>query len=214
MAKRFFRGDNMRVYIPDNVSNVGKGVFQGCSSLEKIEVSTDNSTYISINGDLYSRDGKTLIKYVDDKDRTSFVVPDGVTTINEYAFYGSKSLVSVTIGDNVSTIGMRAFAWCDSLESIVVGKGITTIGDYAFEYCKNLVDIKFNATDCENFGSNNNVFAYAGTNSDGISVKFGVNVKNIPAYLFYPRSGKPEITEVIFEDVEKPKKKNKKIRRI
>ena len=46
------------------------------------------------------------------------VIPDSVTTIEEYAFMSCDALTSVTIGNSVTTIGVGAFWGCDSLTSV------------------------------------------------------------------------------------------------
>ena len=49
---------------------------------------------------------------------TSITIPNSVTSIGEYAFYGCSSLTSVTIPNSVTSIGDAAFAKCGNLENI------------------------------------------------------------------------------------------------
>jgi hypothetical protein len=49
-----------------------------------------------------------------------FIIPDGVTIIEDYAFAFCTGLISVTIPDSVMSIGMNAFLGCSGLTSIVV----------------------------------------------------------------------------------------------
>ena len=48
------------------------------------------------------------------------VIEDGVTSIDEYAFYDCSSLESVTIPDSVTSIGSYAFEDCTSLEKVTI----------------------------------------------------------------------------------------------
>ena len=48
------------------------------------------------------------------------IIPDGVTTISNYAFYGCSGLTSITIPNSVAKIGMYAFSGCDGLQSVTV----------------------------------------------------------------------------------------------
>ena len=48
--------------------------------------------------------------YIDGQLVTDLVIPDSVTEINAYAFYGCTGLTSVVIPDSVTSIGSYAFA--------------------------------------------------------------------------------------------------------
>ena len=50
---------------------------------------------------------------------TSVVIPDSVTSIDDYTFYDCKSLTSVVIGDSVTSIGAEAFYDCYKLVEVV-----------------------------------------------------------------------------------------------
>lgn len=126
------------VIIPDSVTNIGSEAFKYCISLTSITVGKNNKNYKSVDGNLYSGDGKTLILYTVGKVYASFTVPDGVTSISDSAFEYCKSLKSVTIPDSVTNIGSEAFFSCESLTSIVIPDSVTSIGDSAFHYCISL----------------------------------------------------------------------------
>ena len=50
-----------------------------------------------------------LKKYTEERGVTEVVIPDGVTSIGNWAFIGCSSLTSVTIPDSVTSIGDSAF---------------------------------------------------------------------------------------------------------
>lgn len=56
-----------KVYIGADVVSIGKLAFGGCTSLEGFVVSTDNEYFMSIDGDLYLKDGETLIQKAEGK---------------------------------------------------------------------------------------------------------------------------------------------------
>ena len=133
------------VVIPASVTLIDYEAFRSCDSLTNIEVRADNTAYQSIDGNLYTKDGTTLIQYTIGKTATSFTIPDSVTSIDEYAFSGCSSLTSVVIPDSVTSIGSRTFYRCSSLTNVVIGNGVTSIGMYVFDDCDSLTSIEVSA---------------------------------------------------------------------
>ena len=137
------------VTIPDSVTFIGECVFDSCSGLVEINVDENNPYYISIDGNLYTKDGKTMIQYAIGKQDTSFLIPNGVTSIGGYAFSGALNLTSITIPDSVTSIGEYAFESCLSLTSVTIGNGVTSIDEYAFAWCSSLTTINYRGTEEE-----------------------------------------------------------------
>ena len=130
------------VTIPKSVTSVGDGAFSSCSSLTVINVDSTNPNYSSdTDGVLYNKDKTELICCPAGNSRTAFSIPESVTSICDYAFYGYTSLTSITIPDSVTSIGKSAFYGCTSLTSIKIPDSVTSIGDYAFSNCKSLSSI-------------------------------------------------------------------------
>lgn len=90
--------------------------FRNCAALTSIGASENNASYKSVNGNLYSKDGKKLVRYAPGKKETSFAVPDGVTKITGYAFANCDSLENITIPDSVENIEFFAFTKCYKLK--------------------------------------------------------------------------------------------------
>jgi uncharacterized protein YjdB len=81
------------------------------------------------------------INAFEDKSVTSVIIPEGVTTINQQAFYNCQKLKSITIPEGVTSIGSTAFYWCQALTEIKLPSSLTTIGAYAFWGCYNLTSV-------------------------------------------------------------------------
>ncbi|MCR5532413.1 MAG: fibronectin type III domain-containing protein [Paludibacteraceae bacterium] len=107
------------VTIPNSVTSIGTNIFQDCSSLTSIDVASDNSNYCSVDGVLFNKDKTTLVQYPGGK-QGAYTIPNGVTSIGDFAFYVCSGLTSVTVGNSVTSIGEYAFAVCPSLTSINV----------------------------------------------------------------------------------------------
>ena len=129
------------INIPASVISIGASAFGNCTSLQEINVDENNEYYQSIDGNLYSKDGKTLINYASAKQDTTFNIPEFVTCVAKGAFSGSKSLVTVLIPHSVMEIGSSAFYNCSSLVNIMLPDSITEIASSTFYNCTSLVSI-------------------------------------------------------------------------
>lgn len=120
------------VTIPDSVASIGEGAFSGCNSLTSVTIGNgvtsiglnafsncgslsevhiaDISAWCGIEFTSAVLDGVKL--YLDNELVTDLVIPDGVTSIGDYAFAGFTSITSVTIPDSVTSIGLSTFSDC------------------------------------------------------------------------------------------------------
>ncbi len=130
------------ITIPRSVKEIGAGVFANCGQLTEIGIDENNKYFRVIDGNLYSRDGKTLVMYAPGKSG-GFYIPESVTTIGAGAFRGCETLSYVGIDDKVTRIEEYAFSGCYKLESIHIPNSITYIGRSAFEYCNSLTRFEF-----------------------------------------------------------------------
>jgi hypothetical protein len=120
------------VTIPASVAYIGSAAFAKCANLSAISVSADNQQYKDIDGVLFTKDGETLCAYPN-AGKSAYAIPDGVITIDEFAFLGCASLTSVTIPASVVYVGRRAFYGCDKLKPEVRADIVKQFGTRAFE---------------------------------------------------------------------------------
>ncbi len=124
---------------PKMDENAGPSLY---SSLTNIIVKEGNDAYKSVDGVLYSKDGKTLLQYPAGKQNTAFTIPNSVESIGNSAII-CDSLINVNFEQNsqLVNIGDSAFYYCESLTSITIPSGVTSIGDEAFYNCISLTSI-------------------------------------------------------------------------
>ena len=129
------------VTIPASVETIGVAPFVGCLSLVNIKVDSKNVDYQAVDGNIYSKDGKTLVQYAPGKTGQHFVVPNSVTSIGDGAFCLCTGLTNVTIPNSVTTIGEGVFCFCTGLTSVTIPDSVTTIDDCALRYCFSLTSV-------------------------------------------------------------------------
>lgn len=135
----------------------GTDVFEGCFSLDSIEVKAGNKYFCSINGSLIEKENNILvrgnrhgiisgIKEIAENAYSGLgikeaIIPVGVTEIGYYAFAGCEELKKVIIPSTVKSIGTEAFHYCIAVEEIYIASGVKTIDDDSFEGCKSLASL-------------------------------------------------------------------------
>ena len=131
-------GGLTEVMIPENVTSIGDSVFSGCSGLTKITVVEGNKIYDSRNNcnAVIEKETNTLIVGCQNT-----VIPESVTSIEEYAFSGCSGLTEVTIPTGVTSIGDGAFSGCKGLTSVSIPEGVTIIGVSVFSGCSGLTSV-------------------------------------------------------------------------
>ena len=131
----FVSGDWKCILLEDNTVKIAE---YRMSSFEKnvIIPETIDGRPVSVIGDgaFYSYD---YIKNI--------VIPDGILSIENYAFLGCSSLETITIPDSVVTIGEEAFESCRSLLEIEIPEYVTKIEKGTFAGCKSLKSVKLPA---------------------------------------------------------------------
>ena len=173
------------ITIPDSVTSIGDNALRHCTSLTSVTIGKG----VTSIGDLAFFDCYSLksvyitdiaawcnISFIDNYSNplyyagnlyqnnelvTDMIIPDGVTSIEDWAFYGCYSLTSVTIPDSVTSIGRSAFEYCYSLTSVTIGNGVTSIGDFAFFCCDSLKEVYCKPTTPPTGGSQ--MFDYNGS---------------------------------------------------
>ena len=120
--------------------NGGIGVY----ALSVINASDNDLSKVSIDEDgfVFYINGQEKILVGYNGQETAITLPNGVTKINEYAFFEWQELTNLIIPDTVVSIGKDAFNRCTALESVQIPNAVTSVGDRAFAYCENLTSVE------------------------------------------------------------------------
>ncbi|MBQ6175527.1 MAG: leucine-rich repeat domain-containing protein [Clostridia bacterium] len=150
-----------QITIPAGVTNISQNAFLN-NGMESIYVVSNNPAFMSDAGVLYSKDGTTLVRCPEKKNRlqilpsvtsigpyacmlcsnlTGVDIPAGVTSIGECAFSSCSNLASLTIPAGIIRIEPGTFSGCRNLTEIIIPSGVTYIGSSAFESCDGLTEV-------------------------------------------------------------------------
>jgi len=197
------------VEIPSSVTTVGEDAFSGCDNLTSVNI-TDISSWCGVAFANAQANPLAVAHnlYIDNQLITSLVIPDELTSIGDYAFYGCSGVTSISIPNNIASIGTEAFKGCDNvtsatlptsaLSSITKSKlqkvainGGEEIASGTFMNCSNLTSV-----DMGNSVTSIGQFAFSGCT--GLqSIKIPSSVTSIAWRTF---NGCSNLTSVTFEN--------------
>ncbi|MBO5809321.1 MAG: leucine-rich repeat domain-containing protein [Bacteroidales bacterium] len=154
----------INVEIPSSVTTIENGVFATCPNISSITVEDGNPIYDSRNNcnAIIETATNRLISGCQNT-----IIPNTVTSIGYYAFWGCSKLTSIEIPNSITSIDAWAFGYCDnltnitfeedsqlesiehqdvfsycsSLRTIELPSSINFIGSYTFFACSNLETI-------------------------------------------------------------------------
>ena len=148
------------ITIPANVDTIVPFAFAGCSALTSIRVNAKNTTYDSRNscnavihtatntlavGCQNTVIPADVVKIGDaafERATFSYIeIPNTVTEIAQYAFYGCEYLTTIDLPDNLTTLGYAAFRYCYALNEVVIPSTVTQVEGSTFSGCTSLTSI-------------------------------------------------------------------------
>lgn len=141
------------IEIPKNVYEMSM-VFDGCASLTNIAVAEGNMDFKSIDGNLYHYDSRpyhkdkkfSILQYARGKKESSFMIPDGVTSLSWNTFKDCDSLKKITLPNSLEWIGNGVFHGCTGLTEIIIPDGVRVIQSGAFHGCTGLTSVEIPAS--------------------------------------------------------------------
>ena len=136
----FRRCNNLTLlYIPESVTSIGIRAFQNCNKI--IIILPRSTNFIYDNNALFNSERTHIVTYLSSNEEQHYNVPDSVTTIDEYAFFGSN-LQSITIPSSVTIIENSAFARCNNLTTLTIPESIDSLEHSGIDECPRLEHIE------------------------------------------------------------------------
>ena len=154
------------VSLPSTLTKIGNsyGVppISGCHSLESIEIAEGNEVYASDGNCIMRKADNTLVlglkaskipSYTEhigshafrDSGAESIALPEGVTSIGDYAFAHNDRLKEITLPQSLTSIGWYAFSDCFALGKIAIPDGVTELPYGLFAWCTELKEVALGA---------------------------------------------------------------------
>lgn len=122
-------------------SSISGTAFKSCPKLAVIKVAPMNPNYLSVDGALYSKDRRELVRYP--PTRTSVHLLEPVRKIGAGAFSGCKNIREMIIPDVVEVIEDSALSWCSEIEEFTAPLALRKMGSSAFRGCNKLERVVF-----------------------------------------------------------------------
>ena len=148
IRKNAFTGCSLNsIEIPSSITKICQEAFSnGGASTVKIK---DLAAWCNINFESYFKTNPLTLAshlFVNDEEIHDLVIPDGVKTITDHAFYYFRGLTSVKIPSSVTSIGVECFAYCTNIKTVEVGdntsqEAATILGQRAFYKCQNATSV-------------------------------------------------------------------------
>lgn len=113
--------------------------------IQNIEITESNPYYKSIDGVVYSKDGKKLIKFSPVRRCCNFKIPEGVEEIDAHAFDWNKYIYRIQLPETLKNLKSGTFTTCEKLRVIYIPSSMEYIEDECFAdyfYTFGLVRIK------------------------------------------------------------------------
>ena len=118
-----------RIDLPSGITELSADCFRDCMALREVNIA-DGGKYKSVNGAVYTADGKELIFMPRYSDEKKLVIPDGVERIGDRACESCK-ITELVCPNSLKEIGKYAFAYAD-LRIVSLNDGLDAVDDYAF----------------------------------------------------------------------------------
>lgn len=117
--------------LPSSLTEIEQLNFIGLYGLQSLTLAEDNAAFKldETNGLLMTADGTRLLHcFSDIVPAEEIILPEGLKTVDPFAFHYDYDVKRIVLPEGVETIGAMAFAMCPNLTEIVIPASVTNIG--------------------------------------------------------------------------------------
>ena len=118
------------IVLPASLAVINSGMLPSGGALERITMADDNPHYQSVDGVLFTKDGKTLVAFPSGRGG-HYDIPPGTAAIMDYAFSINTSLESLVVPEGVTEISNGMFSQMDGLKRLFLPASLRSIGSAA-----------------------------------------------------------------------------------
>ncbi len=126
--------------VPQAASYVPEAMYMH-GTLENIQVAEGNPLYKSVDGVLYSADGKVLVSYPRGRKDTSYTVVEGTVEIGYEAFYYRENLEEIILPESLEILGDSSLEGATALKELVLPAGLHTLEYDSLYNCKSMTTL-------------------------------------------------------------------------
>ena len=141
-AAAFANDPNLKsVYLGESLRKLGSGAFAGDKELKELSVSANNTHLRLENGVLYNKDKTKLYMMMPTYEDYIYEMPNSVTEVSGYAFWGNDKLTNATVSSNLYAVPEYTFSNCQNLRQVKIPLPVKSIDSKAFEDCVALREV-------------------------------------------------------------------------
>ncbi len=144
---------------PESLTAIGQDAFGNCPNLKELHFASQASLTavadhlpaskaLYVKGALMKKllngrftEAENVMPPINKELIVEFVMPKGVTVIEEGAFADCPNLRRVILREGITELPKRAFYHCAALSEIIIPEGVKTIGEDVFAFCRSLVRV-------------------------------------------------------------------------
>ena len=191
------------VSIPSSIKKIGLYAFKGCRDLTAVYIN-DLEAWCKIEFAYIDREEDSTNEsnplhfakrlFLNGEEVVNLEIPNTITSIRRFAFYGCTGIKTVNIPNTVISIEEGAFEKCEGISSITIPNSVVNMGKCSFSGCLNLKELFIEDSDnvlTFNLPYEDDETAFSGSPLEKIYIGRNLNLQNKPHF-----GGKTTLKEV------------------